>query len=72
MYLDGGVTEGTDVLKAIALGARAVFCGRPVLWGLAYDGEKGVEGCFTTLFNEFKLAMALSGLYELCSYVAFV
>ena len=37
VYLDGGVRKGTDVLKALALGARAVFIGRPVLWGLAYD-----------------------------------
>lgn len=36
VYLDGGVRKGTDVLKALALGARAVFIGRPVLWGLAY------------------------------------
>ena len=36
VYLDGGVRKGTDVLKALALGARAVFVGRPVLWGLAY------------------------------------
>ena len=36
VYLDGGVRRGTDVLKALALGARAVFIGRPVLWGLAY------------------------------------
>ena len=37
VYLDGGVRKGTDVLKALSLGARAVFIGRPVLWGLAYD-----------------------------------
>ena len=37
VYLDGGVRKGTDVLKALALWARAVFIGRPVLWGLAYD-----------------------------------
>ena len=37
VYLDGGIRRGTDVLKALALGARAVFIGRPVLWGLAYD-----------------------------------
>ena len=37
VYLDGGVRTGSDVLKALALGARAVFIGRPVLWGLAYD-----------------------------------
>ena len=37
VYLDGGIRRGTDVLKALALGARAVFIGRPVLWGLAYN-----------------------------------
>ncbi len=37
LYLDGGVRKGTDVLKALALGAKAVFIGRPVLWGLACD-----------------------------------
>ena len=37
VYLDGGIRQGTDVFKALALGARAVFIGRPVLWGLAYQ-----------------------------------
>ena len=37
VYLDGGIRKGTDVLKALALGAQAVFVGRPPLWGLAYD-----------------------------------
>ena len=37
VYVDGGVRFGTDVFKALALGARAVFVGRPVLWGLAYQ-----------------------------------
>ena len=37
VYLDGGIRRGTDVLKALALGARAVFIGRPILYGLAYD-----------------------------------
>lgn len=36
VYLDGGVRKGTDILKALALGARAVFIGRPAIWGLAY------------------------------------
>ena len=43
VYLDSGVRQGTDVLKALAMGARAVFVGRPVLWGLAYAGREGVE-----------------------------
>ena len=37
VYLDGGVRQGTDVLKALALGAKAVFIGRPILWGLSYQ-----------------------------------
>ena len=40
VYMDGGVRLGTDVLKALALGARAVFVGRPVIWGLAYKVKK--------------------------------
>ncbi|PIK36714.1 hypothetical protein BSL78_26464 [Apostichopus japonicus] len=61
VYLDGGVRKGTDVLKALALGARAVFIGRPVLWGLAYKGEEGVKMVLEMLKNEFSTAMALSG-----------
>ena len=41
VYLDGGIRRGTDVLKALALGARAVLIGRPLFWGLAVDGEAG-------------------------------
>ncbi|XP_054165645.1 2-Hydroxyacid oxidase 1-like [Oppia nitens] len=62
VYLDGGVRTGTDVLKALALGARAVFIGRPILWGLAYDGQSGVEKVFSILKQELDMAMALSGL----------
>lgn len=61
VYLDGGVTRGTDALKAIALGARAVFVGRPVLWGLAHSGEDGVYNAMELLKNEFSLAMQLMG-----------
>ena len=61
IYMDGGVRYGTDVLKALALGARAVFVGRPALWGLAYDGEKGVVLMLELLRKELELAMALSG-----------
>jgi (S)-2-hydroxy-acid oxidase len=43
VYVDSGIRRGTDVLKAIACGARAVFIGRPVLWGLASGGEAGVR-----------------------------
>ena len=58
---DGGVRRGTDVLKALALGARAVLLGRPVLWGLAVAGEAGARRVLELLRNELDVAMALSG-----------
>lgn len=61
VYLDGGVRQGTDVLKALAMGARAVFVGRPILWGLAYAGKEGVEQVLHILREELSLAMKLSG-----------
>ena len=64
VFVDGGVRQGTDVLKALALGARAVFIGRPVLWGLAYGGEGGVERVLEILRDEFRLAMMLSGILK--------
>ena len=65
VMLDGGVRRGTDILKALALGAKAVFLGRPILWGLAYDGEKGVQRVLEILRDEFDLAMALCGCRNL-------
>ncbi|XP_077202015.1 2-Hydroxyacid oxidase 2 isoform X2 [Paroedura picta] len=61
VYLDGGVRTGTDVLKALALGAKCVFIGRPALWGLAYKGEEGLQELLQILKDEFRLAMALTG-----------
>jgi len=61
VLLDGGVRRGTDVLKALALGARAVLVGRPVLWGLTLDGEEGVVAVLEHLRGEIDLAMALAG-----------
>ncbi|XP_075781827.1 2-Hydroxyacid oxidase 1 isoform X1 [Pelodiscus sinensis] len=61
VFLDGGVRKGTDVLKALALGARAVFIGRPIIWGLVYQGEEGAKEVLQMLKEEFQLAMALSG-----------
>lgn len=58
----GGVRRGTDVVKAVALGATAVFVGRPVLWGLAADGENGALSVLEMLAAEFDLAMALCGV----------
>ena len=61
IMMDGGVRRGTDVLKALALGAKAVAIGRPVLWGLAVDGQAGVERVLATLRNEIDLSLALCG-----------
>ncbi len=61
IIVDGGVRRGTDVLKAIALGADAVAVGRPQLWGLAADGSSGVRRVLEMLRDEFSLAMALAG-----------
>jgi 4-hydroxymandelate oxidase len=61
VFVDGGIRRGTDVLKAIALGARAVLIGRPYLWGLAADGEAGVRRMLNLLRDEFHLSMALAG-----------
>jgi 4-hydroxymandelate oxidase len=61
VLMDGGVRRGTDVLKAVALGAKAVLIGRPVLWGLAADGEKGAAKVLSLLRDELDLAMALAG-----------
>jgi 4-hydroxymandelate oxidase len=61
VYLDGGIRRGTDVLKALALGARAVLLGRPVLWGLAVNGAEGVCHVLELLRNELELDMALAG-----------
>ena len=59
--MDGGIRRGTDVVKALALGARAVLVGRPVLWGLAVGGAAGVERVLSGLAGELRLAMALCG-----------
>ena len=61
VLMDGGVRRGTDVLKAVALGARAVMIGRPALWGLAVAGERGVRWVLERLRDELGLAMALAG-----------
>jgi isopentenyl diphosphate isomerase/L-lactate dehydrogenase-like FMN-dependent dehydrogenase len=61
VLVDGGVRRGTDVVKALALGARAVLVGRPILWGLAVDGEDGAYRVLELLKAELDLAMALCG-----------
>jgi 4-hydroxymandelate oxidase len=67
VLLDGGVRRGADVIKAIALGARAVLVGRPVLWGLAAGGREGVAAALGVLRRELDLAMALCGCPDVAS-----
>ena len=67
VLLDGGVRRGSDVIKAIALGARAVLVGRPVLWGLASGGREGVAAALGLLRRELDLAMALCGCPDVAS-----
>ena len=61
ILMDGGVRRGTDIVKAIALGAAAVQIGRPYLWGLAAFGQDGVQRVWELLAAEYKLALALAG-----------
>ena len=62
MLVDGGIRRGTDVVKALALGARAVLVGRPVTWGLAVDGAAGAQRVLEILLAEFDNALALAGV----------
>jgi len=61
VWVDGGFRSGTDVVKGLALGARLVLVGRPVLWGLAAAGEEGVRQVLALLRDELRLALALLG-----------
>jgi 4-hydroxymandelate oxidase len=61
LIVDGGIRRGADVVKAIAMGARAVQIGRPIVWGLVVDGEQGVGDVLGLLRDELDLAMALTG-----------
>ena len=61
VLVDGGIRRGTDIVKAIALGADAVLLGRPILWGLAQDGHNGVAHILSLLHAELLEAMALCG-----------
>lgn len=62
VLVDGGIRRSSDILKALALGARAVLIGRPVLWGLAVDGENGAFAIFDLLLKELEVDMMLAGL----------
>ena len=61
VFVDGGIRRGTDVVKALALGARAAMVGRPVLWGLATAGEDGARHVLELLGDEIELALLLCG-----------
>lgn len=62
VHVDGGIRHGTDIFKALALGADFCWIGRPTLWGLAYKGEDGVALCLKLLSDEFRLCMSLAGV----------
>ncbi len=65
LLVDGGIRRGTDVLKALALGARAVLVGRPIVFALAAEGPQGVARALRLLRDELEIAMALSGVSTL-------
>ncbi|KAI3695327.1 hypothetical protein L1987_78322 [Smallanthus sonchifolius] len=65
VFIDGGIRRGTDVFKALALGASGIFIGRPVLFSLAAEGEAGVKKVLQMLRDELELAMALNGCASL-------
>jgi 4-hydroxymandelate oxidase len=65
VYVDGGIRRGTDIVKALALGARAVLVGRPPLWGLSVDGAAGVQAVMQHLQDELVRAMRLCGAASL-------
>ncbi|MED6224541.1 hypothetical protein PIB30_085143, partial [Stylosanthes scabra] len=65
VFLDGGIRRGTDVFKALALGASAVLIGRPVVFSLAVEGEVGVTNVLKMLRDELQLTMALCGCSSL-------
>lgn len=64
VYVDGGIRRGSDVLTALALGARAVFLGRPTIWGLATGGDQGVTEVLTELAGSLRATMALCGVTD--------
>ena len=61
VWMDGGVRRGSDVLTALALGARGVLVGRPVLWGLAAGGHRGVSDILSLLRDDLRVAMQIAG-----------
>jgi len=65
ILIDGAIRRGTDILKAIALGANGVLVGRPIIWGLSYDGQAGVEQVLNILKIELDNTLALCGCHNL-------
>ncbi len=61
VYLDGGIRRGTDIVKALALGANAVLIGRPIFWGLTLDGEAGARAVLEILRDELAITMGMCG-----------
>ena len=61
VHLDGGIRSGQDVLKAIAMGAKGTYIGRPYIYGLGAYGEKGVKLALGLMQNELDISMALCG-----------
>ena len=74
ILLDGGIRRGTDVIKALCLGADAVLLGRSYIWGLAAEGQKGIESILDILNNEIEIAMTQLGIEDIrncnCSFIA--
>ncbi|GME45444.1 FMN-dependent dehydrogenase family protein [Neofusicoccum parvum] len=68
--IDSGIRRGTDIFKALALGATHCFVGRVPIWGLAHDGEDGVELALRILMAEFRIAMALAGSHIVAPFCA--
>ena len=64
VFIDGGIRRGTDVLKCLALGAKAVLIGRPVFWGLSVNGEAGLSHVLDIYRDELDTAMGLCGLTD--------
>ena len=67
VHMDGGIRSGQDVLKAVALGAKGVYIGRPFLYGLGAMGEQGVTKCLDIIRNELDLTMAFCGLRDIAT-----
>jgi 4-hydroxymandelate oxidase len=67
VYVDGGIRRGTDIVKALSLGARAVLVGRPPLWGLSVNGAVGVQAVLEHLHDEMVRAMRLCGAASLAA-----